>query len=292
MSLNPRILRRKIGLSLEIILIAEIGRRNVVLSTQQANLRRNLSDSSISSFSPLPIIHKMEFVGGIGGTRGASSSQYSSSSVIGSLYSHQVPVQSPTNPTKIIKKYGLLQFEEGTTTTPWNVSSPLNLALATHPLPKLKENLPRFPRNNTVTVSEHLAAFSNACHNIGANDNETSMCLFVNSIEEKAVENFFDFPPKILSTWEDLVYWFKYTYGKSKSSVEQLREYNNITYKDSETIKSFNLCFTKLYNQIPNLFTLRNKPLLCITIMLYLPPTIIGLKKNLLKILVPLYIFF
>jgi hypothetical protein len=73
--------------------------------------------------------------GGSGGTRGASSSQPLASTVIGSLYSHQVPIQSTTNPTKVIKKYGLFQFEEDATTTPWHVSSPLNLAPTTHPLP-------------------------------------------------------------------------------------------------------------------------------------------------------------
>jgi hypothetical protein len=108
----------------------------------------------------------MAFVGGSGGIGGASSSQYSASSVIGSLYSDQVHVQFTTNHTNIIKKYGLFQFEEDATTTPWNVSSPLNLSPTTHPLPKLKENLPRFPRNNTVTRNEHLVEFSNACHNI------------------------------------------------------------------------------------------------------------------------------
>jgi hypothetical protein len=101
--------------------------------------------------------------------------------------------------------------------------------------------------------------FSNAFHNIGANDNDTCMRLFVNSLEGKAADNFFDLLPKILSTWEELVYWFKSTYGQSKSRAEQLREYNNITYKDDETIKSFNLRFTKLYNQIPELIRPQNQ---------------------------------
>jgi hypothetical protein len=92
MYLNPRISRRRRGLSPEITPIAEIGRRNIYLSTQQGTLRRTLSDSSSSSFSPLPIIYKMTSVGGSGVTRGASSSQPSASSVIGSLYSHQVSV--------------------------------------------------------------------------------------------------------------------------------------------------------------------------------------------------------
>jgi hypothetical protein len=79
-----------------------------------------LSDSTSSSFSPLSIVHKMASSGGFsgsGGNGGASSSQPSTLSVIGSLYSHLILVQSTTNPTKIIKKYGLFQFEEDVTTT-------------------------------------------------------------------------------------------------------------------------------------------------------------------------------
>jgi hypothetical protein len=172
-----------------------------------------LSNSASFSFSPLPIVHKMEFVGGSGGTRGASSYRYPSSSVIGILYSHQFLVQSTTNPTKVIKKYGLFQFQEYDTTTLWHVSSPLNLAPATRPLPKFKDHLPRFLENNTVTMNEHLVEFSNAYHNIGANENDTCMHLFVKSLEGKAVAYFFDLPPNIISTWEELVYWFKSTYG-------------------------------------------------------------------------------
>jgi hypothetical protein len=144
--------------------------------------------------------------GGSGGTGSAPYSQYSSSVVIGSLYIHHIPVQSTTNTTKVIKKYCLFQFEEDTTTTPWHVSSPLNLAPATHPLQKFKENLPRFSGNNTVSTNEHLVAFSNACHNIGANDNDTCMHLLINSLEGKVMVEFFDLPPKIMYSWEELIY--------------------------------------------------------------------------------------
>jgi hypothetical protein len=69
--------------------------------------------------------------GGSVGIGSAVSSQYSSSLVIGILYSHHIPVQSTKNPTKVIKKYGIFQFEEDATTTLWllspNVGSlPLN----------------------------------------------------------------------------------------------------------------------------------------------------------------------
>jgi hypothetical protein len=152
-----------------------------------------------------------------GGTSSSSSSQPSASTSIGSIYSHVVPVQSTTNPTKVIKKYGLFQFEEDATTTPWHVSSPLNLVPATNPLPKFKDHLPKFSGNDTISTEEHLISFLNACHNIGVNDNDTCMCLFVNSLEGKVVADFFDLPPKIFSTWEELVYWFKSTFGQPKS---------------------------------------------------------------------------
>jgi hypothetical protein len=88
------------------------------------------------------------------------------------------------------------------------VSSPLNLAPATRPLPKFKEHLPKFSGNNTVNTNEHLVAFSNACLNIEANENDTCMRLCVNSLEGKVADDSFDLHPKILSTWEDLIYWF------------------------------------------------------------------------------------
>jgi hypothetical protein len=160
---------------------------------------------------------------------------------------------------KFIKTCGLFQFEEDVTTTPWHVSSPLNLAPATRPLPKFKEHIPRFLGNNMVTTNEHLVEFSNAYHNIGSNENDTCMCLFVNSLEGKVAADFFDLPSKLISTWEELFYWFKSTYGKSKSPVESLREYNNIAYKYGHTIKSFNLRFTKLYNQILELILPQNQ---------------------------------
>jgi hypothetical protein len=224
MSSNPRISRRRRGLSPEATPIFERGRRKIVLSTQEITLRITLSDFASSPLSPIPITFNMTSVGSGSGTGGASSPQPSASLVIGSIYNHQFPIQSTTNPAKVIKNNGLFQFEEDSMTTPWHVSTPLNLAPATHPLPKFKEHLPRFSGNNIVTTNEHLVAFSNSCHNIGANDHDTCMHLFFNSLKGKDATNCFDLPPKIISTWEGLVYWFKSTYGQSKSLAKQLRE--------------------------------------------------------------------
>jgi hypothetical protein len=165
----------------------------------------------------------------------------------------------PQTPPKSLKSMGFFNLKKMLQPHVWHVSSPLNLAPATSPLPKFKEHLPRFSGNNIVTKNKHLVEFSNSLHNIGANDNDTCMHLFVNSLEGKAMTDLFGIPPTILSTWEELVYSLKSTYGRSKIPTKKLREYNNITYKDGETIKSFNLRFTKLYNQIPKLIRPHNQ---------------------------------
>jgi hypothetical protein len=139
MSFNSRISQIRRGLCPEVTPISGIGMRKIISSTQQSALRRTLSDSSSSSSSPIPITFNMTSLGSGSGTRGSSSSQPSASSVIGNIYSHQVPIQSINNPDKVIKKYGLFQFEEDATTTPWHVSSPLNLTLATQQLLKFKD---------------------------------------------------------------------------------------------------------------------------------------------------------
>jgi hypothetical protein len=94
MSSNPRISRRRRGLSPETTPIFEIRRRKIILSTQESALRRTFSDSASSPSSPIPITFNMTSTGSGSGTGGASSSQPFASSVIGIIYNHQVPVQS------------------------------------------------------------------------------------------------------------------------------------------------------------------------------------------------------
>jgi hypothetical protein len=97
--------------------------------------------------------------GSRGGTHSLSSSQPSSLTSIMSIYIHIVHVQYTTNLAKVIKKYGLFQFEEDATTTPWHVSSLLNLLSTTNPFPKFKYHLPKFMGNDTIYTKEHLIAF-------------------------------------------------------------------------------------------------------------------------------------
>jgi hypothetical protein len=73
------------------------------------------------------------------GTKGPSSSQPSSSSVIGSIYSNQILIQSTTNPAKVIKKYGLFQFEEDATTP-----------RGTYLLPSISHQPPTYYQNSRI----------------------------------------------------------------------------------------------------------------------------------------------
>jgi hypothetical protein len=79
------------------------------------------------------------------------------------------------------------------------------------------------------------------------------------------VASLFELPPKVFSTLDELFYWFKSTHGQPESPTYLLRDYNNIFYNKGETIKSFNLCFSKLYNQIPKVIRAHNQD----DIMLY-----------------------
>ena len=131
---------------------------------------------------------------------GSSSSRTSASSsgstAMGRMYSQFNPILVSNNPQKLINKLGIFQYEVYTDATPWHVPSPLNLAPATAPLPKFKDNLSKFSGNGVTTANEHLSAFYNACVNIGAHDSDTCMRLLVNSLEGRAAAEFFDLPNK------------------------------------------------------------------------------------------------
>lgn len=178
------------------------------------------------------------------------TTQGASSTVLGSMYSGYNPTIYTIDPTKVVKKYEFFCFEEDENDTPWHVSSPLNMNPTRKPLPKFKDYLPKFLGIGTCMVEDHLNSFSNACHNIGANNNDTCMRLFVNSLEGKETTNFFDLPAKFFSTWEELCYWFRSTFGQPQTPVDWLKAYNNIIYHPGESIKTFNLRVTKLFNRI------------------------------------------
>jgi hypothetical protein len=129
----------------------------------------------------------------------------------------------------------------------------------TTPLPKFEDHLHNCFGNGIISVNGLLIDFSNACNNIGENENGTCMCLFFNSLEGKDVAEFFELTPKYFSTWDEFSYWFKSTYGQPQSPIDQIKEYNNIVYNKGETVKYFNLCFTKLYNKIPEIIRPHNQ---------------------------------
>lgn len=181
---------------------------------------------------------------------------------IGNMFSHTNPTTHPSNPQKFIKKLGIFQYEVDADATPRLAKSPLNLTPSANSLPKFKDHFPNFSGNRVMMKNKHLAAFSNACINIGANDIDICMRIIINSLEGRAATKFFEFPDKVFSTWNELTYWFKSTFGNIDNPVEHLQRFNNLTFKEGETNMAFNIQFMKLYNRILETIRPSNQPAL------------------------------
>ena len=100
------------------------------------------------------------------------------SQTLGSMYNRYNLTISTNNTNKLIKKIGLFKFEEDLDITPWHLPSLLNFTHTRVPLPKFKDHLTKFSRNETCTIEAHFNAFFNACHNIGTNANVYACVCF------------------------------------------------------------------------------------------------------------------
>ena len=105
------------------------------------------------------------------------------SQLIVNLFGGFNPVVSATNPGKVIHKYGIFEFEEDLNNSLWFVSTPLKFAHPVNPLHyKFKQHFPLYWGDGTVTVVQHIHAFSNSCTIIEVNNNDNCMLLFMNSL--------------------------------------------------------------------------------------------------------------
>jgi hypothetical protein len=91
------------------------------------------------------------------------------------------------------------------------------------------------------------------------NNNDTCMHLFVNPLNEKVFVNLFDLPPKYFYTWAELCYWFSLTNGQRQIPSDWIKDYNSLTYPPGDSIKTFNLRFTKLYNRVLDVIRPQNQ---------------------------------
>jgi hypothetical protein len=124
------------------------------------------------------------------------------SQLIGGFFGGCNPMISTTKPGKFIRKYEIFEFEEYLNNSPWFVPIPLKFAHLVNPLPhKFKHHFPLFHGDGTVTVVEHLRAFSNTCLILGVNDNNSCMLLFMNSLQGNATSLFANLPDECISTW-------------------------------------------------------------------------------------------
>jgi hypothetical protein len=181
------------------------------------------------------------------------------SQLIGSMYSGCNPMVSTTDPEKVIRKYGIFQFEEDLNNHLWLISTPLNLSYLINPLSyKFKKHLPLFLGDGNVIVEEHLHAFSNACTILGVIENDSCMLLFKNSLQGNVASLFANLSHECISTWFEISCWLTSTFGHLDNPYEHLKRFNQLHMKESESIHVFNLMFIKLYNCIPMSIHLTN----------------------------------
>ena len=114
------------------------------------------------------------------------------------MFSQYNPIINPTNPQKFKKIMDILQYEVNVDPTPQCVTFPWNLAPTTNPYKKCTYHLPKFSGNGMKSMNEHLTTFSNAYVSIWAHNNDTCICLFVNSLEGRATMNFMTYLKRYL----------------------------------------------------------------------------------------------
>jgi hypothetical protein len=84
---------------------------------------------------------------------GSSDSTFGSTT-IGNMFSQLNHVPISNHPQNVLKKSGIFQYEVDVDATQWNVSSPLNIVLATNPFPKFKDCLPNIFKNFGTSTNE------------------------------------------------------------------------------------------------------------------------------------------
>lgn len=85
---------------------------------------------------------------------------------------------------------------------PWGaIVGPLNLGLNLNPLPKAaRDHLPKFSGDGTVTVDEHLNAFSVACGVIAVQHEDVAIRLFIQTLTGVTVDWFYHLPNSVIAT--------------------------------------------------------------------------------------------
>jgi hypothetical protein len=114
--------------------------------------------------------------------------------------------------------------------------------------------LPKFPRNNVVTIEDPLYVMGQDMENVGIKHEDVAMRIFASSFTKEALDWFIAPPRNHLTSYEYFANLFKSIWSTKTNDGTLGDQFNQIQKRENETVKEFNTIFDRLYNQIPTVF--------------------------------------
>lgn len=156
---------------------------------------------------------------------------------------------------------------------PWGAAiGPLNLGLNLNPLPKCaRDHLPKFSGDGTVTVDEHLNAFSVPCGVIMVQHKDVAIKLFVQTLTWVAADWFYHLPNSVITTWQDLKTRFEARFKVAEDEHSLLAQLSQFKKEIHESMSDFVARFDKILHKIPVNQNSSEENLKCFLLILCLP---------------------
>jgi hypothetical protein len=111
--------------------------------------------------------------------------------------------------------------------------------------------MPKFTREEDITVEEHLATFYSYADNLNIENEDVWMRVFVQSLDGEVRKWFRGLTPGSIAGIEALDDVFLRQWGDKKYFMYYITEFVSLKRKEGESVSDFSKRFNKMYNKIP-----------------------------------------
>jgi hypothetical protein len=111
--------------------------------------------------------------------------------------------------------------------------------------------MPKFPREEDITVEEHLAYFYSYADNLNIENKDVWMRVFIQSLDGEIRKWFRGLAPRSTTGIESLYNDFLRQWGDKKDFMYYMTEFGSLNRKEGESVSDFSKRFNKMYNKIP-----------------------------------------
>jgi hypothetical protein len=111
--------------------------------------------------------------------------------------------------------------------------------------------MPKFTREEDITVEEHLVAFYSYADNLNIESEDVWMRVFVQSLDGEVRKWFRGLTPGSIAGIEALDDVFLRQWGDTKDFMYYIIEFGSLKRKEGESVSHFSKRFNKMYNKIP-----------------------------------------